>query len=382
MIYYDNAATTYPKPEFVYSFMDKFYRTNGVNVDRGKSQVVNSAEALVRDTKELLLQLFHCNTDKEVVLTPSATEALNVILQGLNLEKGQMIYITPFEHNAVLRPLHYLKKRYGFNIRQLDVDKKNLTYNLDKIKYMFQDQRPDYMIITHASNVFGNIAPIKELCQLAKHYGATTVVDMSQTAGLIDTNLTEVLADYTVFAGHKTIYGPFGIAGFVQFKSSTLKPLIYGGTGIDSANPEMPVCSKRFEAGSQNILSIAGLNAALRWNFEIGIKSIRDRELETTEKLLQLIQKYYNITILRAGEEDSNIGVISCLFDGYGSDSIGQILSEHDISVRTGLHCAPLAHKFMRTAPDGTVRFSISYFTRDEDLLALKSVLDYIQING
>lgn len=383
MIYFDNAATTFPKPEVVYNFMDSFYRTNGVNVGRGQFSLASVASALVEETRSLLLKRFYCCASRAVIFTPSATESLNIILQGLSWEDGQTVYITPFEHNAVLRTLTYLMQTYDINIKYLEPEKKTLRFDVEKIKYAFQTAKPSYVIMTHASNVFGCITPIKDICSLAKDFGATTVIDMAQTSGLIDINLSEMKADYCVFAGHKTLYGPFGIAGFLAEKKCNLKPLIYGGTGLDSANTSMPnTVPERYEAGSPNIGAIAGLNAALKWIEDIGIENIRAREKETTVKLLNMLNSYHNIKVLRGEDESQSIGVISCVFNGYSSDNIGQILNEKGIAVRTGLHCAPVAHKFMGTAPDGTVRFSISYFTSDDDLLMLKDALDYIEMNG
>jgi len=381
MHYFDNAATTYPKPDQVYTFMDNFYRSNGVNVGRGQFAKAAEASSLVAETRTLLLQLFKCDKSYEVIFTPSATEALNVIMQGLNFQDGQVVYITPFEHNAVLRTLNHLKTIINLKVIMLDVDKATFNYDLQKIKYAFQKTKPDYVIMSHASNVIGKVTPIRDICKMAKQYNAVTVLDMAQTAGLIDVSLVEAKVDFAVFAGHKTLYGPLGIAGFISDKSDKLKPLIFGGTGVDSISESMPSTGLgKFEAGSLNILSIAGLNASLKWINEIGIDKLFEKEKETTDKLLNLLNHYSNISIFRS--ETDSIGVISCTFDGYSSDNIGRILDEHNIAVRTGLHCAPQAHAFMGTSPEGTVRFSISYFTTDDDLEALKEALDYIELNG
>lgn len=166
--YFDNAATTFPKPEEVYSFMDKFYRTNGVNVGRGSYNSANTASALAKETRELLLQLFHCE-GKTVIFEPSATIALNQVIRGLKWRRGQIVYITPFEHNAVLRPLNYLKREYDLKIIQLAVNRQDISYDLEKIKYQFQENHPDVVIVSHASNVCGVIAPIEEIFPLAKN---------------------------------------------------------------------------------------------------------------------------------------------------------------------------------------------------------------------
>ena len=383
MYYFDNAATTFPKPEEVYAKMDNFYRNYGVNVGRGQFKEASTANKLLEDTRMMMLDLVCANSCYDCVFTSSATEAMNVILQGIQWSKDMNVYITPFEHNAILRTLHYLKNKYEINVITLYPDKETLEYDFDNIKNQFEKSKPNVVVMTHASNSFGNINPIERIFQLAKSYDALTVCDMAQTMGLLDFNIVSSKADYVVFAGHKTLYGPLGIGGYITNKGLSLSPLIYGGTGLESQNLNMPeVMPTKYEAGSHNIQAVSGLYASLLWIKKIGISNIRKKEKETTEKLLSILNNYTNIEIIRGNNEDNNIGVVSCLFDGYSSDSIGQVLSDNDIAVRTGLHCAPNAHKFMDTFPAGTVRFSISYFTTDEDLSALDDVLEYIEINS
>ena len=383
MYYFDNAATTFPKPEEVYAKMDNFYRNYGVNVGRGQFKEASIANKLLEDTRKMMLDLVCANSSYDCVFTSSATEAMNVILQGIQWSKDMNVYITPFEHNAILRTLHYLKNKYEINIITLYSDKETLEYDFENIKNTFEKSKPNVVVMTHASNSFVNINPIERIFQLAKSYDALTVCDMAQTMGLLDSNIVSSKADYTVFAGHKTLYGPLGIGGFITNKGLNLSPLIYGGTGLESQNLNMPeVMPTKYEAGSHNIQAVSGLYASLLWIQKIGVSNIRQKEKEITEKLLSILNNYTNIEIIRGNNEDNNIGVVSCLFDGYSSDSIGQVLSDSDIAVRTGLHCAPNAHKFMDTFPAGTVRFSISYFTTDEDLSALDEVLEDIEINS
>ena len=382
MFYFDNAATSFPKPESVYREMDSFYREYGVNIGRGQFREASIANKLADDTRKLMLDLFHVNGLYQCVFTSSATLAMNTILQGFPWESGMNVFITPFEHNAILRTLHVLSKKYDLHVIQLTPDKEKWEYDMAKIKSQFQSRRPALFVATHASNAFGFINPIKDLFGLAKEFGAITVCDMAQTAGLIDTDIARNNIDFAVFAGHKTLCGPFGVAGFVTNKGDLLNPLIYGGTGVDSANLDMPSeIPVRFEAGSHNIHAIAGLHAALIWIKETGIDRIRQQEYDTTKELLRILKSHYNISTVRCPDEEKNIGVISCVFDGYSSDSIGQVLSNQGIAVRTGLHCAPESHRFLGTAPSGTVRFSISYFTNNHDLEALDDVLEYIEIS-
>lgn len=379
--YFDNAATTFPKPDEVYTYMDYFYREYGVNVGRGQHKLAAHAASLVVDTRTLLQTIFHC-PNKKVIFTHTATESLNIILQGLPICNGSTIYISPFEHNSVTRVLDYLQKKYQINIIILSVNRETLSYNLLEIAKQFCRNSPDYVVVNHASNVCGLLAPIHEICSLAKKQGATTIIDMCQTAGLIDTDLSNENIDFAVFAGHKTLYGPLGIGCFICSGSIKPMPLLYGGTGIDSANQSMPdSIPERYEVASPNIQAISGLYAALKWNITTGIDNIRAKEKENHIRLLELLSRYKNITTY-VPDINSSIGVVSCLFDGYGSDNIGNVLSEKNVAIRSGLHCSPYAHQFLGTAPAGTVRFSVSYHNNDSDFAVLEQALSYIYENS
>jgi len=376
--YFNNAATTYPKPDEVYTFMDSFYRNNAVNSGRGSSQAKYVADDIIKETRELLKKTLNCPT-KQVIFEPTATLSLNIIIQGVIDSGAKNIYISPFEHNAVTRILHHYEKSGRIVVNQLFVTE-SLEYDLERIKYQFDSMKPDFLIMSHASNVIGLIAPVEDIFTLAKKYDATTLLDMAQTAGLIKCNIGLDCFDYAVFAGHKTLYGPTGISGFVMKPEMKLPPVLFGGTGFDSANQSMPEClPERYEIGTVNILGIAGLNASLKWIENQSIGNIRKRELENRNKLLSILQKYCFIKIVGCQEEREY--VVSCLIDGISSDSAGNIFEKCGVSVRTGLQCAPYAHKFINTFPAGTVRFSVSFFTSNEDFEELKKALDYIDSN-
>ncbi len=378
MAYFDNAATTYPKPDSVYSFMDEFYRKSGANAGRGNYDLAKRAKQLIDETRKLIQTVLHCPT-KQVVFTPTATIALNIILQGMVHLGVKNIYISPFEHNAVTRVLHAYEKTGKINVSELNVSA-DLKYDLERIRYQFDDKKPDMVIISHASNVIGLVAPITEIFELAKKYTAYTVADMSQTAGLVDTNVGLSSFDYAVFAGHKTLYGPTGISGFVMDPEIKLPPVFFGGTGFESANQDQPdSLPERFEIGTLNISGIAGLNAALKWSVGLGIQAIANKESENRERLLSILNNYDWIKIIGNKSGNKYVGIVSCLIEGISSDSAETIFSERGIAVRTGLQCAPSAHKFMRTYPSGTVRFSVCYFTSEEDFSELKDALDDIE---
>ena len=380
MAYFDNAATTYPKPDRVYSFMDAFYRKCGGNVGRGDYGIAKSAGALVADTRTHLQELLHCPA-KQVVFTPTATIALNIILQWLCMMGMKNFYISPFEHNAVTRTLHHFENTGEINVTQLAVTS-DFRYDLEKIRYQFDDCKPDVVVVSHASNVIGLIAPAAEIFELAKKYGSYTVLDMSQTAGLVDCDVGRTTFDFAVFAGHKTLYGPTGISGFVMKPEIQLPAVLFGGTGYDSANQNMPdSLPERYEMGTSNIAGIAGLNAALQWSQEIGLQKIFEHEQQNRKKLLDILSQYDFITVVGNSPEQQYVGIVSCLFEGISSDVAGNLLSKQGVSVRTGLHCAPLAHKFLGTYPAGTIRFSVGYFTLQEDFDALSEALDAIEDN-
>ena len=377
MAYFDNAATTYPKPDCVYNYMDSFYRTSGANAGRGNYKLAQSAGALIGDTRKKIQELLHCQA-KQVVFEPTATIALNIIIQGIIEKSAVNIYISPFEHNAVTRTLHHFEKQGRIKVNQLAVSKK-MVYDLERIRYQFDTVKPDLVIVSHASNVCGLIAPVEEIFALAKKYNAVTLVDMAQTAGLVDLNVGLSTIDFAVFAGHKTLYGPTGISGFVMNPAAKLPAVIFGGTGYESANQDMPEeLPQKYEMGTLNIAGIAGLNAALEWLAEISIEAIREKESENRKRLIELLSRYSFIKIIGNYDSCNYVGIVACVIDGISSDSAGPIFDRCGIAVRTGLQCAPLAHQFMGTFPAGTIRFSVNYFTTDEDFDELEEVLEYM----
>lgn len=380
MAYFDNAATTYPKPECVYTFMDQFYRQNGGNAGRGHYSIAQSAGELILDTRKRIQELLHCPT-KQVIFTPTATIALNIIIQGIIASGVKNIYISPFEHNAVTRTLHHYEQIERISVTQLSVTK-DLKYDLEKIRYQFDAVNPDLVIVSHASNTIGLVAPIEDIFSLAKKYDVYTLVDMAQSAGLIDCNIGLNCIDFAVFAGHKTLYGPTGISGFVMEPSIKLPAVLFGGTGYESANQDMPESiPEKYEMGTLNIVGIAGLNASLKWIQETTMETLAQKEQENRGRLLTILNNYDFIHIVGNNESNEYVGIVSCLIDGISSDSAGNIFDRQGVSVRTGLHCAPLAHRFMGTYPAGTIRFSVNYFTSEEDFEQLIEALDFIEEN-
>lgn len=380
MAYFDNAATTYPKPEIVYQSMDQFQRHTGGSYGRGNYGFSSSTKSIVDDTRAAIQTLLHCPA-KQVVFEPSATISLNIIIQGIIKAGAKNIYISPFEHNAVTRTLHSYEKTNQIKVIELVVNS-NLTYDLQRIQFQFDEVKPDFVIVSHASNVIGLIAPVEEIFALAKKCDAVTLIDMAQTAGLVDCDIGKDIFDFAVFAGHKTLLGPTGISGFVMNPSIKLVPVFFGGTGFDSANQDMPnSLPERFEFGTLNSVGMVGLNASAKWILQQGIRNLEAAEKANRARLLTLLRSYNFISVIGDADDQDYVGIVSCVIDGISSDTAGQIFSDRNISVRTGLHCAPLAHKFLKTYPSGTIRFSVNCFTSEDDFAALEEALDEINDN-
>ncbi len=374
MIYLDNAATTFPKPEFVYSEMDRINRTLAVNAGRGSYKAAKEAAKIIDETRLLLLKLFHAQGIADIILTPSITHAINQILDGLVHDETATVYISPYEHNAVARTINMLQEKYGFDIEFIPLDD-DLKIDLKKTEYHFTQKAPSIVIINKISNVTGYILPAEQVFHIAKKYGAVTIMDAAQAAGLVDIDMTSNDTDIICFAGHKTLYGPFGIGGFALKHGIELQVTFAGGTGSNSLNLKMPDRSPaRYEAASQNILAVAGLHAALS---VVDQKQHLQHSVEMTDYLLTKLSSLTNIKLMGTYSDGSTLGIVSFVVDGYTSDDIGNILDdEFDIAVRTGYHCAPFIHEYLKDkAYTGTVRIGIGLFTTKEDIDCLIEAL-------
>ena len=380
--YFDNAATTFPKPDCVYEQADRVFRSFGVNTGRGDYGLATEAAKVTAECKDLLRKLLCC-PGKGIAFTASATDALNRIIGGLGLSGGAAVYVSPFEHNAVTRILHSLEKAGAVSIRILPFDRSTLLLDEAEMNRLFESNPPELVVMTHASNVCGAILPVEDVFLAAKAYGAVTVVDMSQTAGLVPLNVGLETVDFAVFAGHKTLFGPFGIGGFVySLAGPPLSPVVFGGNGINSVEQDMPAdMESMIEVGSQNCYAIAGLRAACAWLLESGGSASR-REQELAVRLLDTIRSHGNVHVVADKMACPRTGVVSVLFDGYSPSEMGSVLGDLGVAVRAGLHCAPYAHRFLGTLPAGTVRFSTSLLTTDDDFAKLEQALDFIELNG
>lgn len=377
MIYFDNAATTYPKPEEVYKAADEALRNYGVNAGRGSYKLSKMAYKIIRDTKEKLISMVNADGDNIVVFSPSATIALNQIINGLEWDEHSIVYISPFEHNAISRTLHCLQGKYGFKIEIIPFEitkvknKVRISFNEKEFVRMLSINKPQYMFISHVSNVIGYELPVKKIIQLVKEINDDCVVtlDCAQSMGLIDIDMKKLNADYLVFAGHKTLYGILGIGGFIKNNSKELREFLTGGTGSDSLNLNMPIeGSKRYEVGSKNIQAIAALNASLNWIENKDIKVIRRHEKKLTKTLIEGLSRIHGVTLYIADKEENQNGIVAFNLARYTSEQLAEILdSDFEICVRAGYHCSPYIHEFIGTKSNGddiagVVRVSLSNF--------------------
>ena len=257
MIYFDNAATTFPKPEPVYEAINKAMREYSFNAGRGSYNKASKTFKMIEETRQKLADVVGASQN-QVVFTSSATESLNNIIYGLGLKEGDNVYVSPFEHNAVIRPLHNLK----VNICILPFDKKTWELEVNKLNDMFLLKKPKVIIISHISNVTGYELPYKEIFKHGKKFDSITVLDSAQGFGVYPIVTND--CDYIVFAGHKSLYAMFGIAGYLKLSNNHQKEFKIGGTGSDSLNPNMPeLMPYRYEAGSLNSIGIYSINIAL-----------------------------------------------------------------------------------------------------------------------
>ncbi len=379
LIYLDNASTTYPKPETVYQAMDAAGRM-AVNAGRGSYGLAREAYQLIEDTREQICRMLHGEPVAEAVLTPSATVACNQVLGGLEWKKGSAVYVTPFEHNAVMRPLYALQKQYEFEIEELAVDSETMTLNQEKIQYQFMRKPPAALIMTHVSNVTGAVIPWQEIGKLAEPYHPVVVIDGSQALGLVPVSLQQTSADFYIFAGHKTLYGPMGVGGYVNHHGKKLKPVLFGGTGSDSLNLEMDLSrTAGYEPGSMNIAAIAGLHAAIEeWRRTPEGEWLK-REQSLREFLVKSLSRIPE-AILYPPLSGETVGILSFGLEGFSAGDIGILLDqEYHIAVRAGYHCAPFIHKYLKDERNGgTIRVSVGRFTTEAELERLAEAVEEI----
>lgn len=377
MVYLDNAATTFPKPEEVYEEVMKCMREYGANPGRSGHRLALEAGRVIYDTRETLSKMFNIKNPMNIVFTCGGTDGLNLAIKGI-LKSGDHVITSTMEHNSVLRPLKDLEKK-GLELTIVECDKKGFI-DIKDIENSIKSNTK-VIITTHASNVIGTIFPIKEIGKLARANDITYIVDAAQTAGLYDIDVEDMNIDVLVFPGHKSLLGPQGTGAIYIGENICIDCTKQGGTGSSSESLVQPdIMPDKFESGTPNTPGIAGLGRGAKFIMENGMENIRLHENELTKYFLEELNKIEEIIIYGPNDADKQVPVISINIKGADSSEVGYLLdSEFDIAVRTGLHCAPLAHETAGTLQSGTIRFSIGYFNTKEDidkaLDALKSII-------
>ena len=367
MIYLDNGATTFPKPGCVYDAMDDFARNHAVNAGRGAYKEARAAGTMIKEVRDMLLSLIDAKGMAQVALTPSVTIALNEAILGYSWSENDVVYVSPYEHNSVLRPIEMMRRKFGFKVNKMPLAD-NLAIDLAELEKMFAAEPPTYVAITAVSNVTGYILPAKDIFKLAKKYKAFTLLDGSQAVGTLRLKFPELRADVITFAGHKTLYGPFGIAGFYIRNGVELDAVLSGGTGSISTEDIMPEgIPDRFECGSKDTVAIAGLHAALKWLQDEHIKEAED---EVMDYLLEQLKTVPGIVIYGAPDRASQAAVVSINVEGYKCNEAAALLdAKHDIAIRAGHHCAAYIHDLLKDEKfGGTARVSLSYFSTKKDV--------------
>ena len=365
IIYLDNSATSFPKPEEVYRFMDTFYRKNGVNPGRSGFDAAVETEEIVQGTRKLLADLFNGDDPNRLTFSYNASDSLNMIIQGL-AERGDHIVTTMLEHNSVLRPLHHLSLEGIAEITHVPFDSHGYVQP-DDIRQAIR-KNTKMVVVNHCSNVIGTVQPLAEIGRICKEYGAYFIVDASQSAGSIPIDMKAMNIDVLVFTGHKCLMGPTGIGGSYVMDGVPVRYTRFGGTGVRSAQKthleEFPY---RLECGTLNIVGVAGLNAGVRWVLEQGIDQLHAREIGLWDKLRKGLQNLSNVITYCAESPENQNPVLSFNVIGFESGDVGTMLDvDYNIACRTGLQCAPLVHAGLGTDKiHGTVRLSLGPFTTE-----------------
>jgi cysteine desulfurase family protein len=378
-VYLDNAATSFPKPEIVYRAADEFMRTVGVNAGRGAYKQALEADRIVYETRKSLAKLFNVKDVSRTVFTFNVTEALNLAMKGI-LNPGDHVITGSMEHNSVWRPLKVLEEERGISITAVQCDSEG---NLDPLKVKNAlTEKTKLIVLIHASNVTGTIMPIAEVGAIARENNIPFLVDSAQTAGLYPIDVEAMNIDLLAFTGHKGLMGPMGTGGLYIRESISIKPLKEGGTGGDSILEHQPESlPDRYEAGTPNVSGIAGLGAAVKFILDEGVKKILNKEAALTEYALRKLSEIEGITLYGSKDTTNRVGVISMNIMDLNPQKVGHVLDEkYGIMVRTGLHCAPCAHRTIGTIDRGTIRIGLGYFNTQEDIdCLLEAVKDIIK---
>ena len=381
MIYLDNAATSWPKPEIVYKTMDEFLRTKGGNPGRGSHSVALGARQTVDETRMLVARFINAPEINRVIFTLNCTDALNLGLKGL-LKPGDHVVTSCIGHNSLVRPLRKLES-LGVKVTWVPPSPDSGILSPRDIEAAITKDTK-LVVVTHASNVTGVIQSIEEYGAVTRRRNLIFMVDAAQTAGKYPIDVQASNIDLLAFSGHKGLFGPPGTGALYIGNRVNLDSLREGGTGSYSEEEEQPVIlPDRHESGTQNSVGISGLGAGLKYIRNEGLEKIRTREQSLTDTLIEGLSKIPGIVLYISKDRLKQAPVISFNIKGFTPGDVGTILDQtFDIKVRTGLHCAPMMHKTIGTFPLGTIRLSPGYFNSLEEIEMTIKAIDRISRSG
>jgi len=381
IIYLDNAATSFPKPDIVHDTVREFYSTKGVNPGRTGCDLAIAAEEMIHDTRRSFSAFFNkslidagkTKDPNRLVFTMNATMSLNLVINGV-VNPGDHIVTSMLEHNSVIRPVNH-KVRDGAEATWVKPDSEGYL-DPDDIRKAIK-KNTVLVIINHGSNVTGVVQDLKPIGAICKEMGVPFAIDTAQTAGVLPIDMSECNISFLSFTGHKSLFGPTGTGGICVADDAEIEGTIYGGTGVRSAVPyHLEEYPYRLEAGTLNLAGIAGLNAGLCWIKEKGMENIYAHEMELLKMLQDGLSEIKGVKIWGTKNLKKRVATLSMTVENYDAQDVGTILDvDFDILTRTGLHCAPLIHEHHGSDPRGTVRFSIGPFNTKEHIeKAIKAV--------
>ena len=368
MIYLDNGATTFPKPDVVYHQMDQFYRTHGVNPGRSGFDLCIEAGSIIEDTRKLLTRFFNGTDPNRLVFGYNATDALNLALFGL-VGPGDHVVSTALEHNSVLRPLHHLSRDFGVEVEYVPFDAKGFVPPEEIARRIKRNTR--LVAVNHASNVLGTVQNLAAIGALCREKGVVFLTDASQSAGKIPVDIKAMNVDVVAFTGHKSLMGPMGIGGLYVREGVEIRHTRAGGSGVRSAQrAHLDEYPYRLEYGTPNLPGIAGLNAGVKWLLEQGPEEIEQQEVKLLQLLRDGLRAIDSVELYCQDDLTNHIAVLTFNIKGVEAADVGTMLDvDYNIACRTGLHCAPMVHEQLGTDQvKGSVRFGLGPFTTETDI--------------
>jgi cysteine desulfurase / selenocysteine lyase len=369
MIYFDNAATSWPKPPVVSEAMTRFLAEVGANPGRSGHHLSVDAARVIYHARQAVAKFFDAPDPMRVVFGHNVTEALNLALRGL-LQSGDHVITSSMEHNSVMRPLRWLETQ-GVAISVTPCSPQGFLDPADLEKAIQPNTK--LIVLNHASNVVGTLLPVAEAGRIARQHGLLQLVDTAQTAGAYPINMQQDYIDLLAFTGHKSLLGPTGTGGLIlgeRVADDAIAPLILGGTGSRSEEEMQPeFLPDRFESGTPNAVGLAGLSASLHWLHETDVDIIRQHEMSLTRQLINGLNTIPGVTVYGGGDAELQTATVSFNIASMEPSTVGVRLDEeYGILCRVGLHCAPAAHRTLGTFPDGSVRFGMGIFNTAEEV--------------